>query len=433
MLSELIRINTTNPPGNERAACDYLLPRYEALGLTTVVVEPEPERGSIIGRLRAPDSADQPLLLLSHLDVVPAENEGWSHPPFSGVRHDDYIYGRGALDCKNAAVAEYFALKLFRESGRELRRDVILAATADEEAGGGAGVEWICNHQPGLLDAGHCINEGGGFGYKLGEREIYFCQTAEKGVCWFKLSSRGLPGHASAPGDGQAMERMLDALDALRGKSPEVSICKTMRKLVEAVAKALGADAGAARLDDRSFAELLTGSARSEEMKKIFRALTRNTLAVTMVHGGNKANVIPARVEATIDCRIVPGYDPEKLVAEIREIAAPFGVEVEPLVLSTGAEIEPGGKLYQALESSLKKARPGAGMAPFMVPGGTDGRFLVDRGVSVCGFIPVLAEAGGDVSVFRRAHGMDERVSVHDLAFAVRVLYETLVKFCAKK
>lgn len=431
MLSDLIRINTVNPPGNESAACAYLKPRYDELGLETVVVESAPGRGSIIGRLRAKDPEGPPLLLLAHLDVVPAEPEGWSAPPFAGEMLDGYVYGRGALDCKNAVTAEWHALLLFRRAGLKPRRDIILAATADEEAGGKFGVEWILKNRPELLDAGFCVNEGGGFGYSLGEKEIYFCQTAEKGVCWFKLEAAGVPGHASVPRPDSAMDRMLDALAALRRMSPAVKVSRTIKALVEGVAKSMGADAAALKLGDKQLADLLHAGARSEEMKRIFYALTRNTLAVTMVHGGVKANVIPAKVEAAIDCRIVPGEDPQKLLAEIRAVAAPFKVTVEPLQLSPGVEIEPGGGLYETLAASLAASRPNTSMVPFMVPGGTDGRFLAQRGVKVYGFIPVLADPGGDVSVFRRAHGLNERLSPSDLAFAIRVLLETLTRFCA--
>ncbi|HUT54001.1 MAG TPA: M20/M25/M40 family metallo-hydrolase [bacterium] len=430
MLADLIRINTTNPPGNESLACSYLKPRYKEIGLETAVVESAPGRGSIIGRLRAPDPQGPPLLLLAHLDVVPAEPEGWTVPPFSGEMKDDYIYGRGALDCKNAVTAEWHALRLFQRAGLAPRRDVILAATADEEAGGKFGVPWILENRPELLAPGFCVNEGGGFGYSLGDKEIYFCQAAEKGVCWFSLTALGEPGHASVPRPDSAMDRMLEALAALKKMGSPISVSRTMKALVAGVATAMGGTVAPDKLGDNKIAALLDASARSEEMKRIFYALTRNTLSITMVHGGVKTNVIPARVEAAIDCRIVPGHDPQKLLADIRKVAAPFQVSVEPLHISAGVEVEPEGELYDALDAALRASRPNTSMVPFMVPGGTDGRFLAERGVKVYGFIPVLADPGGDVSVFRRAHGVNERVSIHDLAFAIRVLYEMLARFC---
>ncbi len=433
MLADLIRINTSNPPGNESLACAFLKPRYEEIGLETVVVESAPGRGSIIGRLNARDPQGPPLLFLAHLDVVPAEPEGWTLPPFSGEMKDDYVYGRGALDCKNAVTAEWHALRLFKRAGLEPRRDVILAATADEEAGGKFGVPWILENHPHLLDPGFCVNEGGGFGYSMGEKEIYFCQTAEKGVCWFNLAAVGEPGHASVPRPDSAMDRMLDALAALKKMGAAVSVSRTMRALIAGVAQAMGGTVNPEKLGDKKIAALLDASARSEEMKRIFYALTRNTLSITMVHGGVKTNVIPARVEAAIDCRIVPGEDPQKLLAQIRKVTAPFQVSVEPLQISAGVEVEPKGELYDALEQALQAGRPNASMVPFMVPGGTDGRFLAERGVKVYGFIPVLADPGGDVSVFRRAHGINERLAVADLSFAIRVLFETLVNFCGRE
>lgn len=433
MLSDLIRINTTNPPGNESPACEFLWPRFKELGLDTEVVESASGRGSIIGRLRATDPVGEPLLLLSHLDVVPADDEGWTDPPFSGKIRDGYVYGRGAIDCKNASVVQWYALKAFKEAGHAPRRDIILAATADEEAGGEFGVSFLCEKKPELLDAGFCINEGGGFGFSMNEREIYLCQSAEKGVCWFKLTTTGEPGHASVPGPGSAMDRMIKALSALQEMSPELQVSRTVRRLVEGVLVAMGGNSDAKDLDDDQIAGILLNTAQSKAFKRMLEALIKNTLSITMVHGGSKANVIPGRVEATIDCRIVPGNDPEALLYEIKKITAPFKVEVEPLVASAGTEVEAGGEFYDALEAALKEARPGSAMVPFMVPGGTDGRFLVSRGTRVFGFIPLLAEAGGKFDKFRRAHGIDERVEIKDLAFGIEVLYNLLCRFCSKE
>jgi acetylornithine deacetylase/succinyl-diaminopimelate desuccinylase-like protein len=431
MLSDLIRIDTTNPPGNEAKACAYLKPRYEELGLTTEVVESAPGRGSIVGRKKAATTEGEALVLLSHLDVVPADPEGWTHPPFSGAIRDGFVWGRGAVDCKNATVAEYFATKLLLAEGRPLRRDIVLAATADEEAGGAFGVEWLCREHPGLLRAGFAINEGGGFGLAVRGRELYFCQSAEKGVCWFKLIARGEAGHASIPRPNTAMDRMLDALAALRKLPAPIRIAATVRELVGRVAAALGASAAPALGDDQ-IAAILANAIPGDELRRVLSALTRDTLAVTSVHGGSKVNVIPAKVEATIDCRVVPGSDPAALRALIERTVAPFDVAVEPIQLNPATETAAAGELYAAIERALARVRPDAALVPFMVPGGTDGRFLVAHGLQVFGFIPMHPDPTGDVSVLRLAHGIDERISIPDLILAIRILYETLKDFAAK-
>lgn len=430
LLGELIRINTTNPPGNESLACDFLKGKFAELGLATEAVESAPGRGSIVGRWRSERPEGEALILLSHLDVVPAEDEGWRHPPFSGALEDGYVWGRGAVDCKNALAAEWTALKLFRAAGHQPKRDIVLAATADEEAGGKFGVAWLVEHRPDLLQAGYCINEGGGFGVSLRDREIYFCQTGEKGVCWFKLTAVGEPGHASVPRPNTAMDRMLECLAALRRISPAVKVSRTVRLLAGGIIRALGGTADLSALPDDKISEMLLRAGRSPELQLVLSALLHNTLTITMVHGGTKTNVIPGRVEATIDCRVTPGSDPLTLLAELREIAGAFQVEVEPITLSEATEVPAEGEFYETLAAALRASRPAAVMVPFMVPGGTDGRFLVERGVKVFGFIPMLTEPGGEISALRRAHGVNERIAIADLAFAAQVLYETLVRFC---
>jgi len=433
MLAELIRINTTNPPGNETKACRYLAKKFDQLGMEHETVEPGPGRGSIVARWRAKRPRAGPLLLLSHLDVVPADPEGWSGDPFSGQERDGFIYGRGAVDCKNATASQWFALKTLKESGFEPGRDIIMAATADEEAGGELGVSWIVRNRPELLEAQWCINEGGGFGVSLGEGEVYFCQTAEKGVCWLKLVATGETGHASVPRPGSAMERMVKALAELMSMNQAARVSGLVRKMALAVARAAGHEIGSGDLADERVKEVLEASAKSKELRRIFQALTTNTLAVTVISGGNKANVVPARVEATIDCRLVPGYAPEKLRKEIERVVGPHGVSVEPMVTSAATEMESEGELYEVIEGALKRARPGAELAPFMMPGGTDGRFLAEKGVKVYGFIPMLAEPGGGVSLLDRAHGADERIGMADLSFAVQVLSAVIEEFCARR
>ncbi len=430
MLSSLIRINTTNPPGNETAACEFLKPMYRELGMEVETVEPEPGRGSIIGRLRAKDPEAGPLLLLSHLDVVPADPEGWSQDPFSGAVHEDSVFGRGAVDCKNATTIEWHALKEFLKDSPRLKRDIILAASADEEAGGKLGMGYICEQRPELLQAEACINEGGGYGVSLGEREVYFCQTAEKGACWFKLTAKGAPGHASVPRDDSAMERMIQALAALKRTSAPFKVSRVVKRLAESLVQAARGSEQGPDLSDDQVADILFSAARSEEIKKLFQALTRNTMSITTIQGGTKANVIPGKVEATIDCRLLPGYEPGTLLEEIKKIVGPYNVSVEPIVTSKATEMDYQGELYLVIENALQRVRPNAWMAPFMLPGGTDGRYLVDKGTKVYGFIPVLAEPGGSVSMLRKAHGVDESIKVMDLAFGIQVLYNVLKDYC---
>jgi acetylornithine deacetylase/succinyl-diaminopimelate desuccinylase-like protein len=434
LLAALIRINTSNPPGNEAAACGFLKPIYARLGLEPVLLGPEPSRQSIIGRLKAEKPEGEPLLLLSHLDTVPADAKEWSKPPFAGAIEGGEVWGRGALDCKNATAVELTALKLFVEAGHQPRRDLILAATADEEMGGERGVGWLVEHHFDLLRAGFGINEGGGFSVKVAGREVFLCQTGEKGICWIKLTAQGPSGHASTPPAETAMTRIVKALAAVMQHKQPLRLTDTVRVLVDQVASQFGPVARVAARAALSplLEEYALRRIKSAENRNLARAVIHNTVTLTGLKGGDKVNVIPGEVIATLDCRVIPGFTPEQMLAEVRQIVEPFGVTVETIATSTGGEMPADSELYRALGETLRAHSPQAILAPYLMPGGTDGRYLVQKGVKVYGFIPLQMEAGDQEPIFRRFHGKDERVSIQNLIFGARLLYDLLVRFCAR-
>jgi acetylornithine deacetylase/succinyl-diaminopimelate desuccinylase-like protein len=439
LLSDLIRINTTNPPGNEIEACRYLEGVLSGMGLEPEILESEPGRGNIITRVRADKPEGPGVLLLSHLDVVPAEPGDWDEAPFSGLIRDGEVWGRGALDCKNATAIEITALKLFLEQGHKPRRDIIIAATADEEAGGARGVGWLAEHHFEKIQADFGINEGGGYGYAVRGRELFLCQAAEKAVCWLVLRTKGAPGHASMPPEHSAMNRLLSALQAVRSHKEPLRVADTIRALSDKVSQEFGTSAGVAfRLILReSLMKRILPRLANAEQERMIGAMLHNTIAITSIKGGDKINVIPAQVQATLDCRLIPGYSPEAMKTKIEQIVSPYDVSVELVGSSQGTEMEVDSEFYRALEDVLKGLRPNAVMVPYLLPGGTDGRFLVAKGMKVYGFIPlILAEEkgksgapGGDI--LSRVHGINERVSIKNLEFGTRLLYELLVRFCA--
>jgi len=434
LLSALIRINTSNPPGNEVAACEFLKPLYTNLGLNPVVLGPEPLRQSIIGRLKSEKPEGEPLLLLSHLDVVPADPKEWSVDPFAGEIRDGFVWGRGSLDCKNATAVEIMALKLFLQAGYKPKRDIILAATADEEMGGERGAGWLVQSHFDLLRAGSGINEGGGFSVKIAGREIFLCQTGEKGICWIKLTAKGDSGHASTPPAETAMTRMVAALSAVMRRRQPLRLTDTVRGLIAQIAAqfGLGARLAAKVALTPLFEEYALSRIKNAEQRNMLRAILHNTVTLTSLKGGDKVNVIPGEVIATLDCRVIPGYSPEQMLAEVRAVVEPFGVKAEAISTSTGGEMSADSELYRAIGESLRAYSPEALLAPYLMPGGTDGRYLVQKGVKVYGWIPLQMEAGDKEPVFRRLHGKDERVSIKNLAFGARLLYDLLVRFCAR-
>lgn len=412
-LRDLIRIDTTNPPGHETPAAQYVAAVLAGAGITAEVLGPTPDRCSVLARLPGRVAGrKRPLLLLSHLDVVPAEPEHWTHPPFAAVLDDDgIIWGRGAIDCKGPVAQELAVLLLLKRTGVPLDRDVILAATADEEDGGFHGLAWLLAQRPDLLDAEYGLNEGGGEGFRLDDRTFYTCQTGEKGICPLRLTARGRPGHGSVPHDDNAIVHLVRAIDRLA--SAELPLHHT--DMVAAFLDGLG--------EYRPLLEAQIGN--------VIRAMQRNVVAPTMLRAGARVNVIPAVAEAQMDCRIVPGQTPEDVLAEVRAVIGDLPVEVEPIVHSPGQESAYDDELYRLIETVLPEHDPAGTVLPFLVPGGTDGRYLTAHGVSVYGFMPLRPEPG--LSFFDLVHAHDERISVANLLFGTRVLYDIVRRFCTTK
>ena len=431
LLSRLIEFDTSNPPGDELRAAEFLAGELEREGFECEVLESEPGRGNLITRIRG--SGEGPsLLLLSHLDVVPARAEEWSVPPFSGLVKDGYIWGRGALDCKGLVAAEAMVMKLVKREGLRLRGDLIYAATADEEMGGRRGVGWLVEHHPSKIKADYVINEGGGFSIPLEGRHIYTVQTAEKGVMWLRIRARGRPGHGSIPGFADnAVQRMARVIEALGRYRSRIRATATVRRFIEGLA---GERGGLQRLLSRLLMNplladrILDGMAeRDRAMAENLRAMLRNTMAPTIIRGGMKENIIPSECEAVFDCRVLPGETRETLLAEIKEALSKAGVdlgklEFEYLQASEPSESPTDTPLYRAMEETLREFEPESRVVPLMVTGGTDSRYLRRVG-SVCyGFFPLKVE-GPLSELMSMVHGIDERISIGNLVFSVGVLY----------
>lgn len=428
-LRDLVRINTTNPPGNEKAAADYIAGVLRAEGIDSKVLESAPGRASVVARLKG-DGSLRPLLLLSHLDVVPADPSEWDQPPFEANVVDGYMYGRGTTDTKNLTAVELALLSTLKREGAPLKRDIILAGTADEEAGGEVGIDWLLLHHPEEFDAEYCINEGGGDGVMLGGRRFYTCQTGEKGVCWMKVTAHGTPGHGSVPRSDNAVVRLCAAVArAAQAKLP-LRKTATVEKLVDSVTAILPrplAEAVRGVFDpatEESALKLMDGM---PEIQSLLRATLHDTISPTMLEAGSKANVIPGTATATLDGRIMPGQSPDAFLAEVQELLG-SDVKAELLVRSTGYESEPGSPLFDLMAQVLREHDPGSILAPFLVPGATDGRMLAARGVKVYGFCPTRDEPGWQA--LEMAHAKNERISLANLSFSSAVLYDIAHRFC---
>jgi acetylornithine deacetylase/succinyl-diaminopimelate desuccinylase-like protein len=432
-LRALLRIDTTNPPGNETVAAQYLARVLTREGIPVQVLESEPGRGNVVGRLTArAKESDQALLLLSHLDVVPAEADRWRHPPFSGALADGYIWGRGALDTKNLAVMELMALLLLHREGVALGRDVVLAATADEEIGGERGLGWLLDARPDLIsDCTYAINEGGGNGYLVGGRRLYTCQTAEKGVCWVILTAHGQTGHAAFPHDRNAISRLGRAVARLGPSSLPLHPIPLVRQMMATWLDAQGPAAP-------SVDAVLACGVSEEAMQPYFGALARplnamlrNTTTPTMIEGGVKINVIPGQAQAQLDGRILPGMTKEQVVREVEEAIDDPSIEVGVRLFFPASSGGYDHALFRTINDVMVGLDPGSAVVPYMLAAVSDARYLMQRGVRVCGFSPYREDpATPSAALF---HADDERLSVDNLAFGVHALYRVVERFCAAR
>lgn len=424
-LCHMIRFDTTNPPGNELALARALAQEASAAGLDAEVIEAAENRGNLLVRLRG-DGSERPLLFLSHLDVVPAEPDLWTHPPFAGTVADGYVWGRGAIDSKLTGALQLQVLLMARRLNLPLKRDLVLVAAADEEQGAGSGVDWLARNHPELFDAEYGINEGGGFAVMIDGSPIYGCQVAEKGSASLDVVARGEPGHSSVPHCENSIVRLGPALARLGERKlphrPPPTVCAFFESVATSRANERVAELLRAVIDPSSCDAALAELPVAENVRLMFDAMVRDTCAPTLLESGLKRNVIPSEARAGLSGRPLPGTTEEEFLAEVREVV---GNEVELDLtdeFSTGVEFSHKTPLFCALTEAMQAFEPDATVVPFMQTGGTDARFLRDFDLHIYGFIPMRHEPGP--GFFELCHGHDERVSVDNVTFALQVLFE---------
>lgn len=427
-LQALLRIDTTNPPGNESAAADYLASVLRVEGYEPLLLEAEPGRANLIARYPGDGSA-APLLLYSHTDVVPAETDKWTQPPFSGAVAGGQIWGRGALDMKAMVAMELMTMLLLKRSGDALHRDVIFAATADEEIDSDAGAEWLVKHHPDLVRAEYGISEFGGYSLHYEGRRFYPVMTAEKGVCWMKIRARGQPGHASVPKEDNAVLQLARAIDRVAGKPLPLHVTPTAAQFIRRVAAALDwpQAIGLRALLNPLTHRIAEARVAGDGIAGSLRASLHNTVSPTQLAAGTKVNVIPSEAVAALDGRLLPGFDRDSFLAELQPRLGRH-IEVEVEHYSPPLEVPADTPLFGAIESGLRRYDPDGIVVPHMLTGATDAKLFSQLGARCYGFSPLRLRA--DEPFDRLIHAHDERVSVDALTFGVQVLYETVRDFC---
>ncbi len=438
ILSNLIRIDSTNPPGNETAAAHFVAECLNDEGCDCNVYESAPGRGNVTTRLQG-TGGKLSLLLLSHLDVVAANREEWSIDPFGGVIRDGFVWGRGALDMKGMTAVELMALKLLKRHNVKLKGDVVLAATADEEQGGLGGVGWLLENHPDEIFTDYALNEGGGLAVCVGNKNVYTVNTSEKGLLWLRIKARGFPGHGSLPNMADnAILRVQKVIEKLAGFRAPIMLVPAVKEFLSKMAEE---DVGLRDPFSRLLAEPEKADSILDELASAERLLVeelrpriRMTIAPTMIRGGVKENVIPSECEAIFDCRLLPGQTVTETLASIKQLLEGVGLDkltFEVIHANEPSESPSETPLMNTIKDVLQEFEPGCGVTPVLMSGGTDSRFLRAKG-SVCyGFHPMRPEKSQTAKVVKREHGIDERISVENLVFGTSVLYETVKRFLA--
>ena len=428
-LQDLVRIDTTNPPGNETKAAEYLAGVLKREGIEPTILEAVPGRGNLVARLKGDGSA-APLLLMVHIDVVPAEADKWTHPPFGGEIANGFLWGRGALDTKELAAMELMVMLLLKRASRPLGRDVIFMANADEEAGGRMGAGWMVKEHADLIRAEYAVNEGGGFAIDLLGQRFFTCQVAEKGTARFVMRTRGRPGHGSQPHRDNSVLKLADAVQKIGAAEFPHHATQTVKLFLEAVAANLGKPNDKellALLDANKYRGAIQRLPLDEGLRSMLYAMLHNTVTPTMLSAGTKINVIPSGAEAKCDARLLPGQTSQGLLRELRAIIG-NDVEVEFLDDTPALEADWKSPLYDTISRVMARQAPKAPLLPYLVVGATDARHVRKLGTKVYGFSPMLAPT----SELDRVHGHDERISIDNLEFGTRVLHELVSEFCGK-
>ncbi|MCB9796713.1 MAG: M20/M25/M40 family metallo-hydrolase [Alphaproteobacteria bacterium] len=432
VLAHYLQAPSVNPPGDETLGARVLADVLAGEGIEGEIWEYAPGRGALIARLPADQpSGEGAYCMLSHIDVVPAEEALWSHPPFSGViapdeAGEDMVWGRGALDMKGMGALELMTLVHLERLDIPLRRDVVLIAVSDEEVDN-EGVQRLMEARGAELGCSHLINEGG-----LGVEDMFFegqtvyaISVGEKGTLWLRMTAHGEPGHGSTPLPGEAPSRLIDAAMKLREYDPEPSFHPSIHELLANMGEPQGGVPGFILTRPAATRLALTGQLMENPLT---RAVLTDTIHLTGLEGANEPNVVPAEASALLDCRLLPDTTPEEMLARVEALVDDPLVEIEVLQAFPGNVSEwHGDPLYEALAKHVVAGQPDAVAGPALSPGFTDSIFLREHGVQAFGMMPVRL-TGEEIATM---HGNDERIPVAELGPGLKALLEVAIEVAA--
>jgi acetylornithine deacetylase/succinyl-diaminopimelate desuccinylase-like protein len=425
LLSRYLKIDTTNPPGNEDRGVAFFAEILQKEGIAYKTYQASPGRSSI--RADIPGTGEKgAVILLNHIDVVPARSDEWSVDPFSGEVKDGFIYGRGALDMKGQGILELLAFLEFKRKGLTPCRDLIFLAVADEEAGGKNGVQFLLDNHANEFQADLVINEGGfGLNNVLPDRPLFMIATAEKGVCRVKLTRSGPPGHGSAPHGENALEKLVQGLSRLLEKENPVIITPLIAEYFKQLASSW--EFLKPYLQDGNPETLVEALAQNSMLDNPhMAAMLKNTISLNLLHAGNKVNVIPSSAEADLDIRLLPGTDPDTVIADIKAHLADEDIKVESAGASRASESSMDTEDFSIIKRVHLEHFPDALAVASLLFGASDSRFFREKGIACYGVCPMLI----GLEDLGKIHGIDERISEENMIKGTEVYIDIVRKLC---
>jgi acetylornithine deacetylase/succinyl-diaminopimelate desuccinylase-like protein len=405
VLSDLIRIQSVNPPGGETAVAMYLKNLFDSYSIPNEIIEPSPGRASFIAHM---GEGKKSLLFMAHTDVVPVSG-GWDFSPFSGEIKDGFIHGRGALDCKGLVVAEACAVIRLAQDNK-LGGKLIFAATADEETGGTLGMKYLMEHCPDKVKADFAINEGAEAPANIGGKITHSISVGEKGPFWIKLTARGVSAHGSVPSLGtNAVVKMADAVARLASYKPKIVLTPETQQQIQTIADGSGFKG---KINTRNVNSFIEGLG-DRSLAAYLRAITRMTVSPNVIQGGIKTNIVPDGCEAQIDVRVLPGQDKDYVLKELLPLLG--DLEIEPIQYHEASLSSADTDFYRLTERTLTECLGGLPILPSITSGATDSRYMREAGIPAYGIGMMTYKF--DPTMKGAVHGKNERLDVASLQF----------------
>lgn len=423
LLSEFVGVDTINPPGNESRAVDFYAKIFEEEGIEYFTGESAPGRGNIWARIKGGDKPA--LILLQHTDVVPASKDYWETDPMVAEIRDGYLYGRGVIDMKGAGISQLISFIRLHRENKQLNRDLVFLATADEEAGGLYGAGWMIENHPEVFEgAGYLINEGGS-GLKINDDTVFSIEVTQKVPVWLRLIATDEPGHGSSPRATSSVSRIIHALNIIRENPFPARIIPAVDTYFKSLSLNMSGENAESFADIKQAIKQEGFLEKLQEFSPSYHALTRDTCSLTMLQGSQKINVVPPVAKAEVDCRMLPDRSADEFIEDFNNLIQSAGVEVELVLAFAPAVSSTNSEFFQHIKSITASMHPGSRVAPAVSTGFTDSHFTRELGIDSYGFNPIIF----DPKDFSGVHGNNERVKVSSYLQGTEDLHQIVSQF----